>query len=299
MLLSSDPEPERGEGPDGFGVPHAMLDAHAVEEAANAAFAAALLDPERAAPAGLTGPNGKRAVKRFAAYRNNVVVGLVDALASTYPAVQRIVGEPFFRAAARLHALTSPPTSPLIAEYGRGFPDFLAAFEHARSMPYLPDVARIERAWLDSYHAADAAPLDPAALGTVPPERLGEVRLVPHPAMRVVRSPFAAVSATALNRSTGEVPRIDVSVAEDGLIVRPALEVSLTALPPGGAAFILALSDGRPLGEAAALATADHPDFDLAANIGGILAAGAFTGLTLDPLPDAPARQTSDLGATP
>ena len=295
MLLTPDREPSRGEGPDAFGVPRASLDAYAVEEAANAAFAAALLDPERAAPAGLTGPAGKRAVKRFAAYRNNVVVGLVDALAATFPAVQRIVGERFFRAAARLHALETPPTSPLIAEYGRDFPDFLARFEHARSLPYLPDVARIERAWLDAYHAADADPIDPAALGAVLPERLGGLRFTPHPAMRVVRSRFAAVSAVAYNRSSGEVPPIDMSAAQDALIVRPALEVSLTALPPGGAAFILALAEGAALGEAAQRASADAPDFDLAANIGGILAAGAFTALVLD----APARQTSDFGATP
>lgn len=280
MLLSSDPSPEPGPEPDRFG--RAGLDAHAAEEAATAAFADALLDPERAVPAGLTGPNGKRAVKRFAAYRNNVVVGLVDALAATYPAVERIVGTRFFRAAARVHALASPPTSPLMAEWGRDFPAFLACFEPARPLPYLPDVARIERAWLDAYHAADARPLDPTELGAVPPERLGAVRFAPHPSLHVVRSRFAAVTATAHNRAGGDVPPIEMATAEDALIVRPALEVSLRAMPPGGAAFVLALAGGDTLCAAAAAATAETPEFDLAANIGGVLAAGAFTALALE-----------------
>lgn len=253
------------------------------ERAAATAFASSLLDPERPVPPGLTGPSGGAAVKRFAVYRNNVAVALVDALAATFPAVRRIVGERFFRAAARVHALQTPPTSPLMAEYGRDFPAFLeAGFEPARALPYLPDVARIERAWLDAYHAADAEPLDPAALAAVPPERLASVRFVPHPAARVVRSRFAAVSATAMNRSDAPIRPIDLAAPEDGLVARPALEVTLRTLPPGGAPFLRALFDDRTLGEAAALAIAGTPSFDLAINIGGALATGAFMGLVAD-----------------
>ena len=284
MLLSpDDPAPGADDVPAGRWAT-ATPDLHAAEEAASATFAEALLDPAAPAPEGLTGPNGKRAVKRYAVYRNNVVVGLVDALAAAFPAVQRIVGEEFFRAAARVHALASPPSSPLMMEYGRDFPAFLEGFEPAAALPYLADVARVERLWLDAIHAADAAPLDPAALGAVPPERLGEVRLERHPAAHVIRSPYAVVSATAANRSDAPVDPIAMDSAEDGLIVRPHLEVALITLPPGGGAFLLALFDGRPLGEAAALATEDDPAFDLAANIGGALGAGAFSGLAL---PDA------------
>ena len=77
---------------------------------------------------------------------------------------------------ARFHVRATPPTSPLLFEYGRDFPDFIARYEHARAMPWLADVARIERAWLDAYHAADAEPLAPAALAAIPPDRLAEPR---------------------------------------------------------------------------------------------------------------------------
>ena len=39
-----------------------------------AAFAAALLDPEAAVPGGLVDPLGRPAPKRFSVYRNNVAV---------------------------------------------------------------------------------------------------------------------------------------------------------------------------------------------------------------------------------
>ena len=250
-----------------------------VRDGAEAAFAAALTDPARPAPEGLVGPNGKAAAKRFDVYRNNVVVGLVGALEDTFPAVRRIVGEGFFRAAARVHALEEPPRSRLMSEYGRGFPAFLERFEPARSLPYLPDVARIERAWLDAYHAADAAPLAADALGAVPPEALGDVRLTPHPAARVLRSRFAANTIFAMNRLDGPVHAVDPAVPEDTLVARPALDVNVMALPPGGAAFLMGLMDGHTLGRAAAVAVEDAPRFDLAVNIGAMLSAGVFAAL--------------------
>ena len=126
-----------------------------------AVFAQGLTDPARATPADVVGPRGKAAIKRYNVYRNNVTVSLINALAATYPAVQRITGVEFFRAMARFHVRATPPTSPLLFEYGRGFPAFIEGYERAQDMPWLADTARIERAWLDAYHAADVPPLSP------------------------------------------------------------------------------------------------------------------------------------------
>ena len=71
--------------------------------------------------------------------------------------MQRITGVEFFRAMARFHIRETPPASPLLFEYGRDFPAFIERYEYAQGMPWLADVARIERAWLDAYHAADVS----------------------------------------------------------------------------------------------------------------------------------------------
>jgi len=247
--------------------------------ASQAAFAAALLDPGRSTPAGVAGPAGKTATSRYNVYRNNVTVSLIDALAATYPAVQRITGVEFFRAMARCHVRAAPPTSPLLFEYGHDFPDFIAQYEYASSMPWLADAARIERAWLDAYHAADAEPLAPTALASVPHASLADLVFTAHPATRVVRSRFAAVTIVASNRGNDPVGRIDASTPEDALITRPDLDVVLRRLPPGGATFLESLMTGRSLGEATASALEASPDFDIAANIAGLIEAGAFTTL--------------------
>jgi hypothetical protein len=40
---------------------------------------------------------------------------------------------------------STPPTSPLLFEYGRDFPLFIESYEYAQGMPWLADTARIER----------------------------------------------------------------------------------------------------------------------------------------------------------
>jgi Putative DNA-binding domain len=245
-----------------------------------AAFAGSLLAPGRTTPSVVTGPAGKAADRRYNVYRNNVTVSLIDTLAAIYPAVQRITGVDFFRAMARSHIRATPPTSPLLFEYGRAFPDFIERYEYARSMPWLADTARIERAWLDAYHAADAEPLSSAALASVPQEKLADLIFVAHPATRIVRSRFAAVTIAASNRSNGPAGRIDASTPEDALIARPDLDVVLRRLPPGGAVFLESLVSRRTLGEAAASALETSSTFDVAANIAGMLEAGAFTTIT-------------------
>ncbi len=244
-----------------------------------ARFSSALINPERETPAIVAGPAGKGAVKRYNVYRNNVTVSLIDALAAIYPAVQRITGRDFFRAMARFHIRATPPTSPLLFEYGREFPAFIEGYEHARPMPWLADTARLERAWLDAYHAENAAPLSAEVLGSVSPERLVDLVLSAHPATRIVRSPFSVVTIFAANRSNEPVGRIDASVPEDALITRPDLDVVVRHLPPGGAVFLSSLMSGQSLGEAALSALQASASFDIAASIAGMIEAGAFTAI--------------------
>ena len=246
-----------------------------------AVFAQGLMDPARATPVDVVGPRGKAAIKRYNVYRNNVTVSLINALAAVFPATQRVTGDDFFRAMARFYLRAHPPVSPLLFEYGHDFPAFIEQYEYARELPWLADVARIERAWLDAYHAGDVEPLDPQALGRIPAARLADAVLIPHPATRVLRSRFAALSIFSAHKGDDPPPQIDSGEAEDTLVTRPDLEVVATRLPPGGATFLARLIAGDPLGAAAAQALAASPSFDLAANIAGFIEAGAFAAISL------------------
>ena len=241
----------------------------------SAAFSAALLKPDRETPTLVSGPSGKAAAKRYNVYRNNVTVSLIGALAAIYPAVQRITGVEFFRAMARFHIRETPPTSPLLFEYGHDFPAFIERYDYAEGMPWLADTARIERAWLDAYHAADAPVLGAAGLASVPPERLADLVFTPHPATRLVRSRYAAVTIFAANRKPLPVEDIDASQAENALITRPEFDVVVRSLASGEAELLSALIAGRPLGAAAAVALEARSDFDVGMGLATLIESGA------------------------
>ena len=250
-------------------------------------FAAALLDPDRPAPPGLVGPDRAPSVRRFSVYRNNVVTGLIEALEAAFPAVRRIVGDEFFRAMARAYVVADPPRSPIVLAYGAGFADYIGAFEPAESLPYLSDVARIERAWTESYHAGEAAPVEPAALAAIPPDRLPDARLALHPSVRVTRSKFPALTIWRMNVDDGVPAPVDLEQGgEDALVARPAAEVEVRRLPGGGAEFISALLRGLPLGAATETAMAADGDFNLTENLTGLIQAGVLVGLSLGEQPD-------------
>lgn len=242
-------------------------------------FAAALADPARPVPEGLTAWTGNRPTRRFGVYRNNVRVGLTGALAARFPATEAIVGPDFFAAMASAFVAAHPPRSPLLLAYGDDFAEFVEGFAPAAGLAYLPDVIRLEAARSFAYHAADAAPLTAADLAAVPPERLADLVFQPHPSLSILRSLYPVVTLWAMNASALPLAPIKDWVGEDALIVRPQMTVDVHPLPPGGAAFFCALSTGLTLGAAAESAFAQAPAFDLAASLAALITTGAFVQL--------------------
>lgn len=244
--------------------------------AATAAFAQALLDPQQPLPPGITAPDGADPLRRFNVYRNNVVVSLIDALATTFPVTRELVGDDFFRAMARIHVAQSPPQSRLLAEYGAGFPDFIAGFEPAQSLPYLADVARLEHLRVVAYHAADAVALGAGAFRPLlaTPECLLELRFALHPACRWLASAHPVFSIWAAHQGVLALPDVDLAKAESVLVVRPEFEVRVSALPPGSVTFLDALSGGATLAEAAVLAADASAAFDLPHQLAGLIEQG-------------------------
>ncbi|MFN0113432.1 MAG: DUF2063 domain-containing protein [Paracoccaceae bacterium] len=213
------------------------------------AFRSALLDPDAPPPANLRGPGGEPAGRRFAVYRNNVAVGLTEALETQFPVLRKLVGEDFFKAMAGIFLRQHPPSSPVMAGYGAAMPDFLAAFGPAAHLGYLPDVARLELAILDSYHAADAPPLSAGALARLPDLPPESTRLALSPSARLVRSPWPVFSIWAAN--TRDAPAPARKIAEDIAVLRRGFDPEPCLLPLGGGTVLAALLAGEPLAVAA------------------------------------------------
>jgi hypothetical protein len=243
--------------------------------ASQAAFASALTDPAKALPAGVVSPRGEPDGKRFAVYRNNVHVGLAEALAKRFPVTRRLVGEEFFAGMARVFVGSEKPASPLLFQYGDNFPAFIETFEPAKSVPYLADLARIEAAWTRAYHAEDIVPIGAASLSGIDPAKLADLHLLIHPASSLIVSPHPAGAIWAAHQGEPVTPVAEWK-AEAVLIARPALDVTVHVMPLRDAAFAQNLFAGATLGTAAETALAADSRFDFGSALLGLLGLGAF-----------------------
>jgi hypothetical protein len=218
----------------------------------------------------------------FAVYRNTVMKGCVDALQANFPAVARLVGEEWFRAAAVVYARAELPAQPSLLAYGGSFPDFLARFEPASALPYLADVARLDRLWTESHAAADGPALDRSAFARLAPESLGEAVLEPHPAARWAW--FDATPAFTIwsrNRSDGAANGEIDWRGEGALLTRPAGAVQWLAIDAAACRFLAACAQGAPLSRALEAALEADANANLVRLVNGLLDAGALAGIRL------------------
>lgn len=137
-----------------------------------------------------------------AVYRRTILATWRGALAGQFPVVERLVGPAFFGEAARRYGLAHPSVSGNLHDYGARFASFLASHGPAQSLAYLPDVARLEWALHEAFHAPHAPPFDRDALAAVAPEDYPDLRFRLDPAVRLVGSPHPVLALWEANQPT-------------------------------------------------------------------------------------------------
>jgi len=235
-------------------------------------FAEALLNPEQQAPKGV-GREGRPAPRRFAVYRNNVVVGLIEAMKQAYPSLIAIMGEENFSKVARHFISAHPPQSAMMQTYGGPFAEFLKSYKPLAKSPFLADIARAERAWLSAYHAVDWPALTPEELASA--GNPSELSFQPHPAACLLRSNYPLFDLFNA-RDAWPCPGIDLGETQAVLITRPELDCMITRLDGTDTAFFAALFEGQSLESAITSAMEAGDGFEPAGAIGLAFATGAF-----------------------
>src|SRR3974390_2460293 len=217
---------------------------------------------------------------RLSIYRNTSRTALTNALRLNFPAVQRLVGEDFFAAAAETFITREPPQTAGLDLSGESLPEFLQSFEPAASLTYLPDVARLERAVGHALHAVDAEPLEYSQLLDIEPSVHGRLCFTPHPSVSLMFSPYPvdAIWRAVLTRDDAVLAAIDLSTGAVWLLVeRRAGEIEVAQVDERRWKFAEALFAGHSL--SAALAVADDPN--AAAWLAAHLAAGHLSDFAL------------------
>lgn len=222
--------------------------------------------------------------ERMAIYRNTVFANYRNALGATYPVVRQLVGVPFFNAAVDAHVLAHPSTGGDLNVYGDRFGDFLASYPHAKDLPYLPDVARLEWAVDEASRAADidGTPAQVLAdLAAVPGGEVARQHFTLDPSCRLIASDYPVLRIWHVHQPgfDGDV-HVEFGVGKDWLLVRrEAGLVVVERLSAADFAWLQALAAHADLATALEAAVAADATFDLGSALRESIADSTITGL--------------------
>jgi hypothetical protein len=224
------------------------------------------------------GRNGGGTLERqpgFAVYRNTTPNALIETLATSFPVTACLVGEEAFAILALDFAKRRPPAHPVLLDYGAGFPQFLAGRRWiAEELPYLPDIAEIERLQTLAHISADAPALGIADVTKLDP--WPSLRLPLHPATR-----FAWLRTPALTIWEAHQDGLPEAIApvwrgEGALITRPNDAVTTRPLDAAAHRFLAVLCAGETVGRAAGAVASLYPDADMTRLFSTLTQQGAF-----------------------
>jgi len=173
--------------------------------------------------------NGESRIK---VYQSSILGIQTDALAAVYPVIKKLVGDEFFLAMGKAYLRKYFSPSGDLHNLGGQMADFLQDFEPAKTLPYLPDVARLEWVWHRIFHAADEDNLDFDELAKIPAEQHGVLQFYLRDGARLLASPYPVHRIWQLNQDeyTGEE---SIDLDEGGvllLITRNGYEIEIHQL---------------------------------------------------------------------
>lgn len=209
---------------------------------------------------------------RVAIYANNAREGFLQALAATFPVVERLAGQDWFRQTGRRYMSLHPSRSGNLHYVGEHFAAFLDDALRGTDYAYFADVARLEWAYQEVLVAADHPSFDLAALAGVSPAAYDSLVFRVHPALRLVESRYPVLAIWKANQPQA----VETSISLDAgaarvLVVRREDHVELRELDAAAFALLTAFMRGATLGEAFELAAQADATADLAFVLGHVV----------------------------
>jgi hypothetical protein len=188
------------------------------------------------------------AARRIEVYQHGYVERLLECLADDYPAVAHALGDVDFLALCLDFIESHPPRSASLNFFGAPFAVFCATWPAPFAAP-ASELARLEWAVVEAIHADASVVLDPAALRAIPAGDWAGVRLVPSPALRVLRTAYP-VDAHYRAFLAGESPSLPEFEASIVAICRRGDVVRRVSVAPPFATLLSHLTGGLPLASA-------------------------------------------------
>jgi hypothetical protein len=239
----------------------------------------------RAVLAGETEPlarllvGGAAPATRLEIHRRHYEASLAAALVQKFPATAWLLGAAAMDASARAYALPHPPTAPCVAEYGSGFPAFVAS-RLGPELPYLEAFATLEWEVGRASVAVAYEPLEWTAIVARGADALLEARLTLQPGLAYPRFGWRVDELLTAYLGGSPPEQFVLSMEDSPLEVRGARgSVSVELLDDAAHVFRVALASGNSIAESAALALARDSSFDAGRALRAVVQTGLVSAL--------------------
>lgn len=242
-------------------------------------FMAALYDDAQPGPTATIAGNGLAPEARLRIYRHSCNETQIAALRTTYPAVLALVGDAFFDQTAQGYRREHPSRSGNLQAFGDAFAEYLATVPGCRSLPYLPDVARLEWLRRQTILAPDASSISPDALGTARRGTVESLRIVLHPSVNLLDSRYPVPTIWSYALWPADENLVLGNEGASIVLWRDEGEVAMDAVDPSSFACIASIAQGLTLGEARSAAQSIDHGFDLDACLESLVTHGLVTGM--------------------
>jgi Putative DNA-binding domain len=127
---------------------------------------------------------------RLRIYANAYFYRLLDIFKEDFPCTYTVLGDVNFHNLITGYLIEYPPNEPSVLYAGHHLPHYLETISGparvaAAHVPFLADLARLERACIEVFHGADAEALEQKSLSGLPPESWPMLRIRLHPAAQI------------------------------------------------------------------------------------------------------------------
>lgn len=214
-------------------------------------------------------------------YQNSAIANITHSLSLTYPVIEKLLGEAFFRAMCREFIYITWPKSGNMDDYGAEFSCFLANFEHAKHLTYLKDVARLEWAFHQSSLADDAAITDWSTLAQV--NDILQLQFLLSPSFSLVSSIFPIDKIWHLNQGN-TLPNTEIILTNEQegdtyiVVFRQQLKTLILSITVGEYALLNAFSHEKTFEKAIISASQKQVDFSIDDSLKKFIGLGVISG---------------------
>lgn len=203
-------------------------------------------------------------IKGINIYRRNLLANAQRALSISFPTVFELLDSDVSASLLQLFLKTSPPTQGDWAQWGREFPEFIAATAVGRDYPYLADNATLDWHIHNALQGKDQT-LDQSTLQLLADREPENIYIELNVNVQLIKTRYPTSEIFHAHHDEDEIQRdialenaqqaltkitVDNSVVEHFIMVyRPEFQPCVTKLTDCEGLFMLALISGKSLAE--------------------------------------------------